>query len=438
MNATPRPHFEEIDWFDYVQGDLDAAAVRDLDAHLGGCAPCRQTVREYERLARAVPAAIHLVADDRAPGNRESRNAVVFAAAAAAAAGARERIDPADARLRTILAAFEETGLAPAWDAELVEEAGALCRDLLRTDVPLAGRILRSALAHPGLDRGIAASLSATLAYVLRVEGALDSALETLDRVRGDLGSGSAVLEIELGFWHYVRATVLYSLRRLEEGLAEIRASREIYEMLEDGDRMVRSGQSEAVLLSDLGRLDEALALYRRLVDHPPAGESPSARAVLLTNYGADLVRAGRLSEARSVYARAIELLTRTGQSKSLMRVREGLSNIAMRENRLEEALAIKIALRPDFRALSIPSEDVVHELGIAELYIRLGRASDAAAICRDLLPRAEDAKLHREAAKALSYLVEAERELDLERLGRVRQFIRRLDNGEDLRWSAA
>ena len=200
----------------------------------------------------------------------------------------------------------------------------------------------------------------------------------------------------------------------------------------------MRCGQTEAIFLSDLGRLDEALALYRRLVDDPPAGESPAARAVLLTNYGGDLVRAGRLSEARAVYARAIDLLTKTGQTHLLMRVREGLSNIAVRENRLEEALAMKISLRPDFKALSILSEDVIHELGIAEVYVKLGRSSDAASICRDLLPRLDGASLHREAAKALAYLVEAERDLDVERLGRVRQFLRRLEDDEDLQWSAA
>jgi len=435
MNATPRPHFEEIDWFDYVQGDVDAEAALELDAHLSGCPQCRGVVRDYERLARAVPAALHLVTESGTPDNRESRDAAVLAAAAE---GARERIDPAETRRGVIRAAFEGAGAGPSWDLVLAEEANALCRDLLRTDVPLSGRILRSALAWPGLGRGISASLSATLAYVLRDEGNLGGALETLDRVRGDLGTGNAILELELGFWHYVRATALYSLRRLEEALAEIRAAREIYEMLEDGDRIVRCGQSEAVMLSDLGRLDEALALYRRLVEHPPAGESPAARAVLLTNYGADLVRAGRLSEARSTYARAIDFLTKTGQAHLLMRVREGLANIAVKENRLEEALAMKLAIRPDFQALAILSENVIHELGIAELYVQLGRPVEAAAICRNLLSRIEGASLHREAAKALAYLVEAERDIDVERVGRVRQFIRRVEDGEDLRWSAA
>jgi tetratricopeptide (TPR) repeat protein len=434
MNATPRPHFEEIDWFDYVRGDLDAELARELDAHLSGCEGCRGLVREYERLARAVPASIHLVSDRRAP-ERESRDAAVFAAATESA---RKAIDPSDARRREIQAAFAGEGRGPSWNPALIEEAHVLCRDLLRTDVPLAGRILRSALAQPGLGRGIAASLSSTLAYVLRTEGRLAEALAAADGARADLESGPAIAEIELGFWHYVRGTVLYNLRRLEEALAEIRVAREIYEMLEDGDRIVRCGQTEAILLSDLGRLDEALVVYQRLVDDPPPGESLAARAVLLTNYGADLVRSNRLKEARSVYARAIDLLTKTGQTKLLMRVREGLSNIAVRENRLTEALAMKIALRPEFQALLIPSEDVIHELGIAEVYIMLGRSTDAAEICRALLPRLEAASLHREAAKALAYLVEAERDLDVERVGRVRQFIRRLGDGEDLQWSAA
>ena len=435
MNATPRPHFEEIDWFDYVRGDLESALARELDAHLPGCEGCQELVREYERLARAVPASLHLVSDQRAPENGESRDAAIFAAAAE---GARQKIDPSDARREEIRAAFAGDGGGPAWNTALVEEANVLCRELLRTDVALAGRILRSASGHSGLGRGISASLSSTLAYVLRMEGRLAEALAMLDGARADLEAFSDVPEIELGFWHYVRASVLYPLRRLEEALGEIRVSRGLYEMLEDGDRIVRCGQVEAIVLSDLGRRDEALSLYRRLIDDPLAGESPSARALLLMNYGGELGLARRFAEARSVYARAIDLLAKTGQSKYLMRVREGLSKIAVQENRLEEALAMKISLRPDFKALSILWEEVNLELEIAELYIKLGRSSEAASICRAILPSLEGASLPQEAAKALAYLVEAERELDVERLGRVRQFLRRLENSVDVQWSAA
>jgi hypothetical protein len=120
------------------------------------------------------------------------------------------------------------------------------------------------------------------------------------------------------------------------------------------------------------------------------------------------------------------------------MRVREGLSKIAVQENRLEEALAMKISLRPDFKALSILWEEVNLELEIAELYLKLGRSQEAASICRSILPSLEGASLPQEGAKALAYLVEAERELDVERLGRVRQFLRRLENSEDVQWSAA
>jgi tetratricopeptide (TPR) repeat protein len=434
MNATPRPHFEEIDWFDYVRGDLDVALARELDAHLSGCEGCRGLVRDYERLARAVPASIHLVSDFRAP-EKESRDAAVLAAATESA---RQAIDPSDALRREIQAAFAGDGGGPAWNPALVEEAHVLCRELLRTDVPLAGRILRSALAQPGLGRGISASLSSTLAYVLRMEGRLAEALAMLDGARADLEFGSEIPEIELGFWHYVRASVFYPMRRLEEALGEIRVAREIYEMLEDGDRIVRCGQVEAIVLSDLGRRDEALALYRRLIDDPLAGESRAARALLLMNYGGELGLARRFSEARSVYARAIDLLAKTGQTRYLMRVREGLSKIAVQENRLEEALAMKIALRPDFKALSILWEEVILELEIAELYLKLGRSAEAASICRAILPNLEGASLPQEAAKALAYLVEAERELDVERLGRVRQFLRRLENSEDVQWSAA
>jgi len=74
----------------------------------------------------------------------------------------------------------------------------------------------------------------------------------------------------------------------------------------------------------------------------------------------------------------------------------------------------------------------------IAELLLRLRRPGEAADVCRGLVPRAEETGLAREAARALAYLSEAERELDLARLGQVRQFLRRIERGENPVWSAA
>jgi hypothetical protein len=146
----------------------------------------------------------------------------------------------------------------------------------------------------------------------------------------------------------------------------------------------------------------------------------------------------GLLDEARRIYVRASALLKSTGEERRLFRVRCGLASIAEAEGRLEEALAIRMALRPEFRALSIPWEEVQTELDIAALLVKLDRGAEAAAICRDLLPRIEALGFEREAARAVSCLAEAENEVDLARIGRVRDFLRRLENGEPVRWSAA
>ena len=135
---------------------------------------------------------------------------------------------------------------------------------------------------------------------------------------------------------------------------------------------------------------------------------------------------------------RASVLLKSTGQEAMLSRVRIGLAGIAERENRLEEALEMRIALRADYRTLSIPWEEIQLELDVAVLLLKLERGAEAAAICAALLPRIESLGLEREAAKAVAYLAEAQESVDLAGVGRVRDFLRRLEAGEDLRWSAA
>ncbi|HET7453051.1 MAG TPA: tetratricopeptide repeat protein [Thermoanaerobaculia bacterium] len=438
MNATPRVHYEEIDWLDYVQNDIEPEARRTLAEHLSVCETCRRTVASMERLSHAIPAALHLIdggGDDDAAGTE----AIVEAAAAEADA----RLSRRDGRRSAILAAFRdgEDSAGFPWDAEAIEEAGTLCRELLRTDFAYAGRILRSALAAAPAagfaQPDLASPLRSSLAYVRLREGAVDDCLRILDAARGGLDE-TPVPEIETGFWHYVRATALYESGRPGEALPEIRQARALYELLEDRDRIFRCRQVEAVLVSHLGRPEEAVELYRQILEDTRLGDDRAVHATLLMNYAADLVESGRLDDARRVYVRASALLESTGQESMLFRVRSGIASIAEREGRVEAALAMRLELRADFRALGIAFEEVEHELRIAELLLKLDRRSEASDLCRALLPRIEAQGLEREGAKAIAFLTEADAGVDLVRIGRVRDFFRRLENGEDVHWPAA
>ncbi len=440
MNATPRPHHEEIDWLDYVQDGIAADARFALDAHLSGCASCRETVASMERLSRALPEAFRLVERPDADGEDEAAESIADRATSRVAG----KLAGADARRETVLSAFADPAASGfPWDAALLEEAASVCRDRLRTDPAFAGRIVRSALAFAESraaaekDPGTIAALRCSFAYVRLTEGAAEESLSILDSARAGLSEVS-VPEIELGFWHYVRSRALYSASRPAEALVEIRAARALYELLEDRDRIFRCRQAEALLVSDLGDPREAVRLYRGILEDTRLGDDRALHANLLMNYGLDLVRSDELDEARRVYVRASALLKSTGQEAMLSRVRVGLAGIAERENRFEEALDMLVALRADYRARSIPWEEIQLELNIAELLLKLGRGSEAAAICAGLIPRIEPLGLDREAAKAVACLAEAEKPVDLAGVGRVRDFLRRLEAGEDLRWSAA
>jgi tetratricopeptide (TPR) repeat protein len=443
MNATPRSHFEEIDWLDYVQGETEGRFREDLAAHLAVCAECGLTVKSLGRLARSLPVALTLVRDSGEVADPVAANEAVIAAALAED---RWRADGAEGREEAILAVFAKDCPSPfpfRWTAPLLEAAHPLCRALLRTDLAKAGRILRSALAPAEASlvhgvSGLEACLRASFAYVRMYEGAVEESLRILDEVRPVLEADLPVPEIELAYWHYVRAAALRNLSRSEDALLEIRASRALYEVLEDPDRLARCRQVEAILVSELGNPDSSIAIYRELIAETSPGRDAQLHAQLLTNYGADLARAGRSKEARAIYARALDLLEKTGLGEQAFRIRAGLARIAEQEGKREEALAMKIAMRADVRLIAIPWEEIIHELEIARLYLELGREAQAAEICRALLPRAQELGFEKETANALAYLEEAEREIDLARLDRVVRFARRRQAGEDIRWSAA
>ena len=110
------------------------------------------------------------------------------------------------------------------WTPALFEAGRALTRELLRSDVPLAGRIARAALStlENRSDRaeicrdGIEGVLRTVVAYVLHREGESAMALEELERARPIIETQSLVPEDDLAFWSYVSALALRDLGRAD------------------------------------------------------------------------------------------------------------------------------------------------------------------------------------------------------------------------------
>jgi tetratricopeptide (TPR) repeat protein len=445
MNATPREHYEEIDWLDFVQGSADRSQAGEMHHHLARCEACRGRLDSMRRLADAIPfaerlvdAATDLPRDDRSSPRVES---ILRKARASADAVAPDR----EASRAEVLAFFSQPGRGEFhWTSASFESARALSRELLRSDVPLAGRIVRSGLSAlesaPNREEiaadGLEGALRTALAYVLYEEGESERSLAELERARPILEARSRVPEDDLAFWSYVSALALRDLGRAQAALEALDVAEHLGGLLQDFPRQARCRIVRAVILSDLGKPEKAVSIYEDLLARGEELEDPRVLSRVYLNLGRDLVRINRLNEAKRIYARTAKLFLKNGQDSLLVRLRAGLAEIAAREGRFQDSYDIGIQLRENFRSQNLGWDEVQTELRIVEALLNLGRGAEAAETCRKLLPRIEELGLSIEAARALEYLIQAE--LSSERVVEVKRFLDRLERGEDLRWSAA
>lgn len=446
MRRTPRPHFEELDWLDYAQGLLDPEEKAAIEEHLSACAACAGRLRSLRRMARALPAARELL-DARAQGPKIEDQA--FAAGAAAhAAEVMAGTDHAGAELEAWGFDPPRPESLPDLSQHHVLSAIRVARELFGTDLERSRALVgwsEAALevlsARAGGElawEGLRGAVRSCAAYLLLRQGKAPEALEELERARQLLKKPVPLRDLEIAFCSYVRASCLHDLTRFDEALEEIAVAEEIYGAFGDGRRHARSRFLRAILLSDGGSPEEALPIYEELLRSPDMVADPRIYALLHLSLANDLVFTGDTGRARIVYARAAGLLKKTGQEDRLFRIRVGLADIAYREGRTKDALAINLRLRPVFRERRLPWGEVRRELWIVRQLLELGRFEEARGLCATLAGRAEELCLREEARRALSYLARADRELSVESIARVQGDLERISRGGASGWSIA
>jgi tetratricopeptide (TPR) repeat protein len=432
MNSTPRPHFEETDWLDFIQQAAGPAQSQEMRRHLAGCVECSRRLDAMRRLSDAIPFSKSILFEEAASG--DGHDAAV-ARRAAAAISERAPVD----RTAMSTAFAEDAPAAFPWTPEELETACAITRELLRSDFARAGRIARSAIA--AIESGVEGTttegtLRVVAAYARRMEGDSARALDELERARPIVEAGSRAPEDDLALWSYVSGSALLDLGRTKAALEAFDLSASLCRLLEDFPREARCRIMKAVIVADLGGQEEAIRIYEELLARESDLEDPRLVGMIYLNLGSDLIDVDRLADAKRAYARAVEILRKTGETARLARLRSGLAKMAAREGRYEDACEIAISLRSSFRSSNLGWDEIHLELRIADFLLHLGRSAEAAEVCRNLLPRIRELGLSAEAERAVEYLTQSE--LDLERVAKVTRFLERVEKGEDARWSVA
>ncbi len=138
------------------------------------------------------------------------------------------------------------------------------------------------------------------------------------------------------------------------------------------------------------GRLDDAVACYRRSRDASEAAGDVVGAATAANNLAEVLSDQGRLDEAEEMFDRALAVWTRASFPIGVALATSNLGRLRARQGRPAEALALLEEALTGFRALHAEALAVDTEVRLAEVLLAAGRRAEALALCDDLLgPRA-------------------------------------------------
>ena len=248
-----------------------------------------------------------------------------------------------------------ELATEPALRADLLEAVARIESSLGLLDAAEHSAVLAIEL-RAGAPAAERATAEATLGAVRIQQGQLDAAAELLERSRRELVAASAEplvlarVESDLGqvkFW------------RKESAEAEA-IERSVWETYraELGEEHVETAihlRNLAVVLDDLGRLDEAEAAYRRSQeilehnlgpDHPHLGQSYLNLAVVLD-------KRERFDEAEALYRRALDLRRRTVGDRHIQTAQtlQVFANSLTQRGKLDEAEKVEREALEIFRS---------------------------------------------------------------------------------------
>jgi tetratricopeptide (TPR) repeat protein len=230
----------------------------------------------------------------------------------------------------------------------------------------------RSAL--DGANGDDALVLRTQLARALALQDRFDAAQAELDVVQSRLAGASTEVAVHLAL---ERGRTLRSADRPADAAP-------LFERafaLADRAGLERLA-ADALHMSALAApsLDERLAWNRRTVDYARRATDPRARgwdAAAFNNMGSDLRDAGRLDNSLAAFREALAAYERKGRADDIRFARWQVANVLRLKGRVQEALAIQLALEREAAAAGEPDAEIYDEL--AWLHDAVGDATAAA-----------------------------------------------------------
>ena len=219
--------------------------------------------------------------------------------------------------------------------------------------------------------------------------------------------------------------------------LGVIRETLQTFEESHDLKRSVQARIFEGMFEFRLHNRRRAAQIFASVL--PAAAELRSARelALVYNNLWQCALELDDDELARQSYAQAEELFAAYEMDTERPRLRWGYGRYLARRGKQEQALAEFTRARASFEALGMPLAAAAASLDAVHTLHALGRTSEARTLCKSLVPTFLATGILPSAVEALAYLQTHADHLDVEIITRVRDFLERLEEDPQQKFTA-
>jgi tetratricopeptide (TPR) repeat protein len=226
-----------------------------------------------------------------------------------------------------------------------------------------------------------------------RAYDAAQRAYRTVDSLQHD----DAVID-------FARAIVLSDVGRYDEALELLASVEPMLRGFEDRGRIVKVRLLVGTIYFQQQRLEDAREVYRRTLTEIPFDDLHT-RAMLYSNLGQVTAEIGDVSNAVLLLNDARQLLAALEMEAEVARTEWALGRILLQTGEHAKAAAMFEKVRKIFLSKTMVEEAGLAGLDIADARIASGRQSDARSVIENVVAEFTSANLNQRAITALAYL---------------------------------
>lgn len=405
-------HYDDEALFQFAEGTSPIAL--EIESHVAACERCSTELGNHREIAEALQS--DEVWKDAAPAPRQFVVDVTEFA---------DRAKAEDAQASRIC---DEVLSGPAawWPQRLRQHDGAYTAGMVRALLDRMRQHINSSPANALQITALAIDIANALpltdypcdyavklraqayrdhAYVLSHMGRYPEALENADRSKR-LFDQVPLPEYDLARLAQVRALILRNIDRVDEAVALAREAAETFLRFGDVARYANARVIEGAMVFEARNYTAALEIWSTVDDHPAL--DTTTRIGMVHNLAICYRELGQLDKAAERLRRCVDEYEMTGAATERTRSRRNLGQTLVRAGRYHDALPVLRQSWREFEELDLIADAGLAALELAEAMLLAGESSEVPAICRNIVARFTRAGMTSRAITALSFLREA------------------------------